>query len=670
MTSTMQLATLSDIAELAGVQRPVVSVWRSRFTSIDQPFPVAIDRRGGREVFSLDDVVRWLESTGHGNNPSVRQDSALAAALDVLDPPELSTVTHGLIALLALKAKLGIAIGDLDARDLIDLADDVDPQDHCLYREIAALGSDVVQWAGHADALASAAFTPAHAMTKLIARHRRLGLTAVSDHTIAPAATALLGQLAAELVLGDPAAPLVAPYGEADLLLALSANTAEPGSVTLPTPHGPDTRYARRVLLAGGWEITDAVVDDDAVVLSPGATVLAVLPSATRPQMTDADVVATLLQIEADLPPDGQALVVGPASGLCAGLPTQLQADRATVLRSGRVRGIVRLPAGLWPSRARQKMGLWLLGPGTGDVRSPNHRVALADLSGTTLDAATTSDLVTDLLSTTPARASTHAFRFARLVQTTSVVAASGDLLTARPQSRRHRTDAATTAAALRDLLARADTGDDVSLTQWQVVPGEVAGPVLVTLGRLVTLGHLRLLSGNRLAEDDVVDEAGGVTVHTVQTLTAPLTGRRSIDRLHLVGTYPASRFTQAEDVVFCTAPRAAALVDRDGFSVVASPARVLRVTPSAPDGLVAEVVAHAVRTSPGQGDWRAWPVPILPSASAATVRAALAEVDSAREALATRLAALDALTAGLVEATSSGAVALLPPIRTTPMEG
>ena len=670
MSSTAQLATLSDIAELARVRRPVVSTWRTRFAASATPFPAALDRRNGREVFSLDEVVGWLEGTSHGNNPTARQDAALAAALDVLEPAQRAVVTHGLVALLALKAQLGITLDGLAAADLIDLADDVDPDDFCLYREIEALGADVVLWAGHADALASAAFTPTQAVNALLSRHRRLGLTAVTDHAIAPAATTLLGQLVAELIPADAAAPLVAPHGEADLLLALAAHSGEPGTAVLPAPAGPEARLARRVLLAGGWEIVEAETDDGAVLPPPGATVLVGVPSATRPRATEADVVAALLQTEADLPPDGRALVVGPASALCGGLPAQLQADRATVLRSGRVRGIVRLPAGLWPSRVRQKMGLWLLGAAAGDVRSPDHRVALADLSATALDAAAASDLVTDLLSTAPETARAHAFRFARLVPTTTVVAASADLLTVRPQSRRHRTNAGQTAAALRDLLALAGTGGDATLTAWQVVPGEVGGPVLVTLGHLIELGHLRLLPGNRLAEDDVTDAPGGVTVHTPSTLTAPLPRRRNIDRLALAADYPASRFTQAGDVVFCTAPRAAALVDRDGLAVVAAPARALRVTPSAPPGLIPEVIAHAVRTSPGHGDWRAWPVPILPTAQAATVRDALAEVEATRHALTARLAALDALTAGLVEATSSGAVSLLPPIRTTPMEG
>ncbi|EYR62686.1 hypothetical protein N866_06260, partial [Actinotalea ferrariae CF5-4] len=291
-------------------------------------------------------------------------------------------------------------------------------------------------------------------------------------------------------------------------------------------------------------------------------------------------------------------------------------------------------------------------------------------LSGTALDPVAATDLVTDLLSTTPYRAATHAFRFARLVPTTTVIAASGDLLTVRPPSRRPRTHAAGIALALHELLAQADTDGDATLTPWQVVPGEVGGPVLVTLGRLIDLGHLRLLPGNRMAEDDLADGTGGVTVHTFQTLTAPLPSRRSIDRLHLAAAYPASRFTQAGDVVFCTAPRPTALVDRDGLAVVAAPVRVLRVASSAPPGLVPEVVAHAVRTAPGHGDWRAWPVPLLPTAQAATVRDALTEVDAARLALTARLAALDDLTAGLVEATSSGAVSLLPPIRPTQMEG
>ena len=669
MGSTVQLATLSDIAELAHVRRPVVSMWRSRFAGGDRPFPAPLDRQGDREVFCLDGVVDWLEGTGHGNNPSVRQDAALVTALDVLDPPQRAVVTHGLVALLALKAQLGVALAGLGAADLVDLADDVDPDDRCLYREIAVLGPDVVTWAGHADALASAAYTTEHAVSAFVARHRRWGLTAVSDHTLAPRAAALLGQLTAELLLASPSAPLVAPHGEADLLLALAAYRGEPGTVALPPPAGPEERHARRVLLAAGWEITEAVEDGGAVLPPAGAAVLMMLPSATRPGTTDADFVAALLQLEADLPPDGRALVVGPAAVLCGRLDPGLQADRATVLRSGRVRGILRLPAGLWPSRVRQKMGLWLLGPAAGDVRDPDHRLALADLSATVLDPVATSDLVTDLLSTAPQQATRHAFRFAGLVPTTSVVARSGDLLTVRPPSRRPRV--ATTAAALtlHELLGQLRTGSD-ALTAWQVVPGEVGGPVSVSLGHLVELGHLRLLPGNRLAQEDLGDAPGGVTVHTPGTLTAPLPERRSIDRFRLAAAYPAGRFTQAGDVVFCTAPRPAALVDRDGLTVVAAPARVLRVAPSAPPGLLPDVVAHALRTGPGHGDWRAWPVPLLPRDQADTVRDALTEVDTVRRALTARLTALDALTAGLVEATSAGAVTLLPPIRSTQMEG
>lgn len=667
---TAQLATLGDIASLAHVRRPVVSVWRSRFARSDRPFPPAVDRSSGREVFALDDVVAWLEETGHGNNPAVRQDAAAAAALDVLAPADRTVAVHGLVALLALKAQLGTTLAGLSAADLVDLADDVDPDDRCLYREVAALGADVEVWAGHADALASAAFTTAQAVSTLVARHRRLGLTAVSAHTLAPAAADLLGQLAAELVAAGPAASLVAPYGDAELLLALAAHRGEPAAAALPVPDDDDARHARRVLLAGGWEITDAVRDDGAVLLPAGAAVLAALPCATRPVVTDEDVVDALLEIEAGLPPDGRALVVGPARALCGPLSLPLQAARATVLRSGRVRGIVRLPAGLWPSRVRQKMGLWLLGPAAGDVRDPAHRTALADLSGTVLDAVAAADLVTDLLAAAPGAGAAHASRFARLVHTTAVVAASGDLVTVRPPSRRPRTDPGGTALALRDLAARAAADDGAALTPWDVVPGEVAGPALVTLGRLVELGHLVLLPGNRLAEEDLT-EGPGVRVHTPATLAAALPGaRRSIDRLHLAAAYPASRFTQAGDVVFCTAPRPAALVDREGLGVVAAPARALRVSASAPAGLVPEVVAHAVRTAAGHGDWRAWPVPLLPTAQAAPVRDALAEVDVVRDALSARLAALDALAAGLVAATSSGAVSLLPPMRPTQMEG
>ena len=69
---------MTDIARLAGVRRPVVSMWRARHTSGPLPFPAPLPQAGAhggvlfdeREVTGLDDesVGRpdLLESARHG----------------------------------------------------------------------------------------------------------------------------------------------------------------------------------------------------------------------------------------------------------------------------------------------------------------------------------------------------------------------------------------------------------------------------------------------------------------------------------------------------------------------------------------------------------------------------------------------------------------------------
>ncbi|HWS57535.1 MAG TPA: hypothetical protein VN257_03280, partial [Actinotalea sp.] len=454
-TAAPTLVTLADVAALAHVQRPVVSVWRTRAAGSDAPFPPVALRHGRQELFPLADVVSWLELTGRGNNPEARQDASLVAALDALPEADLPTAVDGLLALLALKTVLGTAPSGLDPQDVLDLADDVDPHDLCLHRELSALGGDVVPWAEHADAVAAAAYTPAAAVAALLAQHRRLGLAAVSATVLADAATGLVARLVTDLCdepgdneaadavprddeprgalrgralearSGSARAPLVDPTGSGDLLPAIAALRDEPGVVQIPTLTSADARRARRLLLAAGWDVREAALDDGLVQPPAGATVVAHFPSPTRPAMTDAQVVEAVAGIAATLPVDAHAVVLGPASALTNRLPAGLQSARATTLRSGRVRAVVRLPAGLWPAQSRRELAVWVLGPGPSDVRREDHRTALADMTVVPLDAATVEDLLTDLVAALgPGDAlRAHAFRFVQLAVTQSVIA-------------------------------------------------------------------------------------------------------------------------------------------------------------------------------------------------------------------------------------------------------
>lgn len=122
--------TLADIAEVSGVKRPVVTMWRRRevVAGARVPFPSPVAVRSGTELFSADAVASWLERTGRGNNPDPRGDLYGRVALPVVAASQTEAV-DGAVALLCLKALTGRALAEQDAPDLADLADEVDPDD-------------------------------------------------------------------------------------------------------------------------------------------------------------------------------------------------------------------------------------------------------------------------------------------------------------------------------------------------------------------------------------------------------------------------------------------------------------------------------------------------------------------------------------------------------------
>jgi hypothetical protein len=80
-TESALLMSMSDIAALARVQRPVVSVWRSRAARTHTPFPAPVAREHGQEYFDAGQIGSWLAETQRGNNPEAATDAAAYAAL-------------------------------------------------------------------------------------------------------------------------------------------------------------------------------------------------------------------------------------------------------------------------------------------------------------------------------------------------------------------------------------------------------------------------------------------------------------------------------------------------------------------------------------------------------------------------------------------------------------
>src|SRR6266545_1819089 len=144
--------TMVDLARLAKVRRPVVSVWRSR--PAPTPFPEPLPGGTGEERFNADAVVDWLERTGRGNNPNVRADAAAFAWPLGPTARDDATVFNSVMSLLCLRELAARKLGDLDNDELLDLAEDADPDDEYLLGEVDTLGARRAALARFADALA------------------------------------------------------------------------------------------------------------------------------------------------------------------------------------------------------------------------------------------------------------------------------------------------------------------------------------------------------------------------------------------------------------------------------------------------------------------------------------------------------------------------------------
>lgn len=65
------VVSMPDIAEIAHVERPVVSTWRRRYAGADRPFPEPVaEGADGSLRFRALDVADWIDATGRGNNPT------------------------------------------------------------------------------------------------------------------------------------------------------------------------------------------------------------------------------------------------------------------------------------------------------------------------------------------------------------------------------------------------------------------------------------------------------------------------------------------------------------------------------------------------------------------------------------------------------------------------
>jgi hypothetical protein len=661
---------LPDVAALARVQRPVVSMWRTRHADGATPFPAPVSVRAGQPRFRATDVADWIEATGLGNNREFRADMGRHAELGDDLGLDDDVAFDGLTALLCLATVADTRLSAMSRAELLDLADDADPDDAFCYSEVEALGSALGQVAEHAELVASAAFSTSSALEALVMDRRRLPADVLRIAALAPAALDLVGALVTGLLGAlPPGARVVNPYpGCGDAVVAVRRALGEDARsrVVLAPAQGADRlgRLARRRLLASrtlleevasGAPGSGAGAGPSVFEVAGPAVVVTQLPPTGTAEMPDADVLTALDDIALSLAPGQRAVVVGPASALCGTLRGEADRARAAVLRTDRVRSIVRLPAGLVPSRSRQELALWVLGDAHLDAPIAQRWTTVADLSAVRpgpegFPRDVVDDLVADVLAAQGSRAevNAHAFRFARFARTSALLAAGRELVAVgRPLARGVRDDAGATAARLHELVVAATA--DLPPVAADVAAGEPGDVRTTTLGALAEAGAVRVVPGNRVDAAHVGGEGDVAVVGVAEILGDRAWGSRRVDRLTFSAAYDAGRYSAPGDIVFCTSPYPAAVLDTEGFGVVEYPARVLRVDPGSPAavGLVPRVVVQDVNAQAGPAKrWRSWEVRLVEEAQAEPLGALLDALAARRAALLAELERLEEVAA------------------------
>ena len=665
--------TLSDVAALTQVQRPVVSMWRKRSARTAHPFPEPAALDGGRELFDADHIAAWLAATGRGNNPEARNDVAAFARM----PGTAAGASRGktfdaLTALLTLKAMCGQALGTLSRDELLDIADECDPDDTFLYSELEAQSTSLTSTANFADRLVDSAYNAAAAFEQLLAARFRAGLREHSDTALTESAVGLVAAAAVELAAALGGNPVFADStrGGSDLLMGVAHAAGEGAPLTFLTAddEGGTGRLVRRRLRVHGVDGGQIRVDASGEFAVHGPVVhVAQYPSPGEPGMDATQILSAVEHLVLQMDDQQRAVIIAPARVLCdVPLAATAAGLRSGLLRTGRVRAIVRLPQGLLRSKPREAQALWVLGPSFAEVPIAERWTMVADLSTRVPAEDVSQDLISDIVASMGDRATirAHSFRFARLVQTRLLLASRKSLATAPSRGSARSPSGAEAALRVDELVRMLQAGRTKQSGEVAVLPGDPntkAQPVSVQ--DVIDAGTLRYIKGNRLDDADPAP-GGGTRVLGPAELLDPHTAQpRYVSLLDFAANYPAARLTEPGDVVFCTSPRPAALVDVEGGSAVVFPARVLRIDAGDPGGLLPDVVAADINALPAADkSWRQWRLRRVPDAQRMQLAESLARLQHGQQQARERLKDLEELATLITDGVAGGSLTLTDP--------
>ncbi|MHA7650471.1 hypothetical protein ACX9NE_13705 [Mycobacterium sp. ML4] len=575
------------------------------------PFPAPVATVDGVARFSRDDVVDWLTRTGRGNNSEYDYD---APGVATPDDAELEDV----VTLLCWYTLTGQELTGRAHPDLVRSADEFDPQDSLLAREIRELrvSNDVL---AYVDDLVEASHGPADALQRLEAGRlkRREQLRELTDDAVkllrcmVEAAAVYLED--DRVVLRAEGSPVALDVAEACELDVVAIDRALRRRAVIRGIHVRETAVFKCVSVISlvGLDIADTLDGVDDAVL--------------------------------ELPPGDVAILIGSAAALSDELAGPLQHRRAGALRVGNLVAAVRLPRGLWREAHRQSLAVWVCVGG-----AQAQRPWVAELGA--VEHIELTDVAADVAGAL-AQTEDRAFRYARRTQLSSVLAGAAVVPRGVRAVRLRGHDEAEHV----DRVHRATLVTTTPLPMLDVLVTSAPGRIHLahrSLDELQSAKRLVLKRGRR------IDVSHGSPEGTVRVLPEEVVGTLTLDPLDAEAKYPRATRTEPGDVIFVAKPRPRAWVDREGGAMVACPARILRLSESAEVGPLVLAALINQTAYPGS-EWQTWTVPVLPRAEAERLEAALAEAHEYEQQASRRVAAVRELTTAMINGVAAGALTL-----------
>ena len=643
----------ADVARLAGVQRPVVSMWRRRYRSGSHPFPTSRGRLHGADRFDRSEILGWLRDTGR---PVVSDDLADLPRLTAFDPEALglssltplapgeSATERAAVAVanaLALATHAGVQLlSDLSTEDLFDAANEIDARRGHFTDDILT-SAEWPRIAAYAEGLADACYSYGAAMEWLLNQPGALPsewATYRLDPRLADLVALMAASLADEV---DSENRVFAEIGRGGSDLAHSLWSG-PEADTDAVFHLDDTRTSSADLghlraAAHGRRVRPLRFDGlEPVLPSTPLVAVASLPSPDNPRLSELDVLLRVEAIETALPDDGRAVVVGPAAALCD-VPRDRDAARVQdrLLRRGRLRVALRLPAALMPSRPREQLGLWVLGRVEEHEALRHGTIATACLDAAAL-VADRQALIDDLRVASDASVlAPRRLAVLRLPPVAKILSGREPLTPRRPSPVGPNPSGSAVGESL-DLAQLSHRLDDLAegITGQRMSALPIDTPAVTrdepsTIGALARRRELRVVSGVSAEVDH--DPHGAVPVVGVHTIAGAVAEDRRTSIPALLAAGLTHRLTQPGDVIFALRPRPYAVIDRSGGRLVVAPARILRITADSGSLLPAALEFAVNNRALGDTDWKEWSVYLV--------------APSQRESVVKGLAALDDLT-------------------------